>query len=152
MFVFTLGLTETWIHRKTGTVYPVAPGVIAGTYDPAIYAFHNFTLPEVRNDLEALRLRLRSLNPEIKMVLTVSPVPLTATASGSSMCWPQPPDQKPRCAERRGRTAMRHEDVDYVPSFELITNPGRKRCLLQTEPAHSNRGRRLGRDAHDLYR
>src|SRR3546814_15143665 len=33
IFVFTLGLTETWRSRVDGTVFPVAPGVSGGTYD-----------------------------------------------------------------------------------------------------------------------
>jgi|GEM_PF-4974093 len=30
VFVFTLGLTETWIRRSDGAVLPIAPGVVAG--------------------------------------------------------------------------------------------------------------------------
>ena len=41
VIVFTFGLTETWLHTETGTVYPTCPGTIAGTYDPAIFSFHN---------------------------------------------------------------------------------------------------------------
>ncbi len=42
VFIFTMGLTETWIHRETGTVFPTALGTIAGRYDAATYGFKNF--------------------------------------------------------------------------------------------------------------
>ncbi|MGK3891080.1 hypothetical protein, partial [Enterococcus faecium] len=29
VFVFTLGLTEAWVSRVDGAVFPIAPGVIA---------------------------------------------------------------------------------------------------------------------------
>ena len=35
VFVFTLGMTEAWIHAPSGTVYPTAPGVI-GTFDGTV--------------------------------------------------------------------------------------------------------------------
>ena len=57
LFVFTLGLTEAWVHRKTGTVYPTAPGTIAGDYDPEVYEFVNFGFDDIRRDF----LRYRQL-------------------------------------------------------------------------------------------
>lgn len=122
VFVFTLGLTEVWRHRDSGTVYPTAPGTLAGSYDPATYEFHNFTLPEVREDLEQLRTLMVLLSPGIRMVLTVSPVPLTATATG----------QHVMVSTRYSKAVLRavagemtdsYGDVDYFPSYELITNP-----------------------------
>src|SRR5579862_6186547 len=82
VFVFTLGLTETWLHSASGTVYPTAPGTIAGHFDPAAYCFHNFTFREVYEDLIAFMDLAERTNPDIRFLLTVSPVPLTATASG----------------------------------------------------------------------
>ena len=41
LFIFTLGLTEMWVHKESGTVYPSAPGTIAGEFDGDIYEFQN---------------------------------------------------------------------------------------------------------------
>ncbi|SFJ72533.1 GSCFA domain-containing protein [Celeribacter neptunius] len=125
VLVFTLGLTECWQHRDSGTVYPTAPGTLAGTYDPDIYMFRNFTLPEVRDDLIALRDHVTACAPGIKMVLTVSPVPLTATATGGHVL-PAAAYSKAVLRGAAGEMAQRFEDVDYVPSFEVITNPAAK--------------------------
>jgi hypothetical protein len=42
VFVFTLGLTEAWRDKRDGAVYPLAPGVAGGDFDPTRYEFINF--------------------------------------------------------------------------------------------------------------
>ena len=42
LFIFTLGLTEAWIRKEDETVFPSAPGVIAGVYEPNKYEFKNY--------------------------------------------------------------------------------------------------------------
>lgn len=124
VFVFTLGLTEAWVIQETGTVLPVAPGVLAGVFDPAAHQFANFKYPEISEDLEALRALLLSVRGHrpFRMLLTVSPVPLTATASGKHVL-PATVYSKSvlRCVA--GDFAEKHADVDYFPSFEIINNP-----------------------------
>ena len=58
VFIFTLGLTEAWRDRMTGSVLPVAPGVVAGEYDPKAVRFVNFG---IRQTLKALERFLRLL-------------------------------------------------------------------------------------------
>ena len=81
VLVFTLGLTEAWVNKSDGTIYPSAPGVIAGSFDPERYEFINFRSTEVAEDLTDFWKSLRRINPTARMILTVSPVPLTATAT-----------------------------------------------------------------------
>lgn len=122
VFIFTLGLTEVWFHRDTGTVYPTAPGTLAGHYDPEVFDFHNFSLPEVRDDLEELRGRLMALRPDIRILLTVSPVPLTATATGGHVM-AATSYSKATLRAAAGDVAGKYDNVDYFPSYELVTNP-----------------------------
>ena len=78
VFIFTLGLTETWVSTRDGAVFPVAPGVAGG--EPGDdYAFHNLRAEEVTADLIAFLRKLRTVNPGVRVILTVSPVPLIAT-------------------------------------------------------------------------
>ncbi|UWP91148.1 GSCFA domain-containing protein [Aliiroseovarius crassostreae] len=121
LMVFTLGLTEAWEHIETGTIYPTAPGTIAGDFDPEVYRFKNFRAHEVRADFEALRDALKAINPGLKFLLTVSPVPLTATASDQHVL-PATVYSKSvlRCVA--GELAMDFDDVDYFPSFEIISS------------------------------
>ncbi len=122
LFIFTLGLTETWIHKRTGIVYPTAPGVIAGKFDSSEFEFKNFTHSEIMADLEQVRRLLKRRRPDLKFILTVSPVPLTATASGRHVL-PATQYSKATLRSAAGEMADQHDDVDYFPSYEIITNP-----------------------------
>ena len=83
VFCFTFGLTEAWVDRADGAVFPTCPGVIAGDFDEARFAFHDFGYEEVLADVEAFIAIARKANPAMRFLFTVSPVPLTATASGA---------------------------------------------------------------------
>jgi hypothetical protein len=121
ILVFTLGLTEAWRHVETGTVYPMAPGTIAGRYDPAVHEFHNFTYEEILRDLQQVHSILKRINPAFRLLLTVSPVPLAATASNAHVL---PATIRSKSVLRAVAAAMqeRHEDVDYFPAYEIIAS------------------------------
>ena len=122
VLIFTLGLTETWVDRATGRAFPVCPGVVAGQFDAGQHDLLNQTHAQVLADLAACRAVLKTFNPAMKLLLTVSPVPLTATASGdhvlSATSW-----SKSTLRGAAGEFAAAQTDVDYMPSYELITHP-----------------------------
>jgi hypothetical protein len=80
VLVFTLGLTEGFVNAQDGAAYPVCPGVAAGIFDQTRHRFVNEGVAEVVANLDAFLLALRRLNPRSRVILTVSPVPLIATA------------------------------------------------------------------------
>lgn len=120
--VFTLGLTETWMSLQDGAVYPVAPGVVAGSMDESQHAFKNFNYTEVMNDLTAWCIRLREMNPKIRILLTVSPVPLNATYEPRNV-WLSTTYSKATLRAAAGDVASALPFVDYFPSYEIITCP-----------------------------
>ena len=122
VFIFTFGLTEAWTDRESGTVYPTAPGTIAGHYDPGRFTFRNFTFPEIYDDFVEVRSILKQLRPEIRFVVTVSPVPLTATASGRHVL-AATVHSKSILRAVAGQLEEEFDDIDYFPSYEIITNP-----------------------------
>ena len=125
MFVFTMGLTEAWANRDSGHVYAVCPGTVAGTFDPQRHRFVNFGFSEILGQMtEALDL-MRALNPEIKVLLTVSPVPLTATASGEHVLTATTYSKSVLRAVA-GELAQSRPEVDYFPSYEIIASPWSK--------------------------
>ena len=79
VFVFTLGMTEAWVSDVDGAVFPLAPGVHGGPEGESDCRFHNFSVPEMVDDLRRLIGNLRLLNPSVKLVLSVSPVSIAAT-------------------------------------------------------------------------
>lgn len=120
--IFTLGLTEAWRDTATGRVLPTAPGTVAGSILDTPATFVNFCYEDVLADLEAIRALLRELNPEMYLLLTVSPVPLTATATGAHVVQASTAS---KAILRAVCDAMlrRYDDVDYFPSYEIITTP-----------------------------
>ena len=120
VFVFTLGLTEAWRHRQDGSVFPVAPGVICGDYSPTRYEFVNFDFPSVHADLLAFRDLLKSVNSQAQILLTVSPVPLIATAS-SDHVMVATSYSKSTLRSVAGALSERLSDCHYFPSFEIIS-------------------------------
>ena len=122
VFVFTLGLTECWISRLDGAAYPIAPGVAGGRYDPARHVFVNFTVAEVRADLELFVARLRQVNPGARVLLTVSPVSLAATREEQHVLV-STVHSKSILRAAAGEVVAAHSHVEYFPSYEIITGP-----------------------------
>lgn len=80
LLILTLGLTECWRSRDDGAVYPVCPGRGLGEFDPQAYVFENLSLAQVENALRDSLDFLARVNPNLRWILTLSPVPLAVTA------------------------------------------------------------------------
>ncbi|MET1077646.1 MAG: GSCFA domain-containing protein [Pseudomonas sp.] len=122
LLVFTLGLTEAWENRATALLYPVCPGTLKGRFDPQAHRFRNFTFAETHGELSAVIALLREVNPRLRLLLTVSPVPLTATASGQHVL-SATTYSKSVLRAVAGQLCDEHEQVDYFPSYEIISAP-----------------------------
>lgn len=120
VFIFTLGLTEAWENRETGLVFPTAPGVVAGQFDERQHRFLNLGLGETLEDLTEAILLMRTMAPNLKILLTVSPVPLTATASGDHVL-SATTYSKSVLRAVAGELASQDSAIDYFPSYEIIT-------------------------------
>lgn len=121
VFVFTLGLTECWYALRDGSVFSAAPGVIAHHFDPQQHAFANLDVTTCHAQLSAFLGKLRVVNPAVRVLLTVSPVPLVATAEQ---------DRSVVLATAYSKSVLRvvaemawreHDWIDYFPSYEIIT-------------------------------
>lgn len=121
VFVFTLGMTEAWIDARDGAVYPVAPGVAGGNYQPGIHKFANFGYQEVLEDLLGFIDRARAINPALKLIFTVSPVPLMATATKHQVI-SATTYSKSVLRAVAGALSDRFDFVDYFPSYEIISS------------------------------
>jgi len=122
VFIFTLGLTEAWVSRADGAVFPACPGTVSGTFDPDRHAFHDFSVDEVTEDLVRLVTQARVLNPSLKVILTVSPVPLVATATGRHVLVATTLS-KSILRVAADNAARSLPDVAYFPAYELVTGP-----------------------------
>ena len=119
-FIFTLGLTESWQDRA-GFEYAICPGTVAGVFEAERHRFLNQDYPFIYRHLAAAFDLMRAQNPELRILLTVSPVPLTATASGDHVL----------VATMRSKSVLRAVAgdlarlpfVDYFPAYEIVTAP-----------------------------
>lgn len=121
VFVFTFGLTESWTSRVDGAVFPIAPGVAGGAFDPEKYAFLNLTYPEVVADTEQFMELARAINPSMRFLFTVSPVPLVATATADQVVVATT-YSKSVLRAAVGYLTQTYDYVDYFPSFEIASS------------------------------
>ena len=119
VFIFTLGLTEAWRARADGAVFPLAPGVVAGTLDEARHEFVNFTTAQVASDLERFLARLAGVNARAKVVLTVSPQPPIATYERRHVLV-SATYTKAALRAAADEIERRHPGVWYFPGYELV--------------------------------
>jgi hypothetical protein len=121
VFIFTLGLTESWFNKEFGYEYPMCPGTVAGVFDDDIHVFNNQKFEFIKlNLINSINL-MRKYNPKLKFILTVSPVPLTATNSGEHVLVATQLS-KSLLRSVAGDVAGLYDFVDYFPSYEIISS------------------------------
>lgn len=120
VFVFTLGLTERWINSTTQMEYSICPGTAVGEYDERLHVFDNLGFDQIRDSLEQSIAILEQINPQIKILLTVSPVPLIATYQKKHVLV-STIAAKSTLRAAAEVVAQTNEHVDYFPSFEIIS-------------------------------
>jgi hypothetical protein len=131
VFVFTLGLTECWSDKVDGAVYPLCPGVAAGRFDPDRHVLLNFGVQETIDDLDAFLAELRAVNPAVRMILTVSPVPLAATAEPRHV-WTATTLSK-AVLRVAAEELARRPGVVYFPAYEIITSPASRGAYFEAD-------------------
>ena len=122
-FIFTLGLTELWKCRDDGAVLPIAPGVIAGEFQDSSYVFENLGYEDVLRDLRRFIEMILVVNPRMRFIFTVSPVPLAATYEPRHVL--QSTVASKSILRAACDTVSREYKgvAAYFPSFEIITGP-----------------------------
>jgi len=118
--VLTLGLNEVWSDAETGLRLNMSPALKAVRAQPDRYSLEVTSAAQNLEALEELRQRLLRLRPGLKIIVTVSPVPLQLSFTG----------QYAVTANTRSKSVLRvaaeefagaNPDVDYFPSYEMIT-------------------------------
>lgn len=120
VFVFTLGLTEAWRSREDGAVFPLCPGVVGGQFSSNRHEFINLAADDVVDDMKTFILQLRRVNPRSRVILTVSPVPLVATAEPRHVLVSTIYSKSALRVACESLTRL-CEDVAYFPSYEIVS-------------------------------
>lgn len=120
VFIFTLGLTEAWAARADGAVFTLCPGTAGGRFDPARHEFLNFSVLDVIDDMTGFCAALRRRNPKAKVILTVSPVPLVATARADAHVLAATTYSKSVLRVAAEILTRLLPNAVYFPSYEII--------------------------------
>jgi GSCFA family len=120
VFIFTLGLTEAWLSEADAAAVPIAPGVAGSSVSAMPYRFCNLSVPEMAHDLVTFVDRLRSVNPDVPVILTVSPVPLIATYEQRHVLVSTIYSKSALRVVAEMATQERPR-VAYFPAYEIIT-------------------------------
>lgn len=124
VFIFTLGLTETWMNKDKTIVYPTAPGVVGGRFEQNKFTWVNSNFLDIIKDFKSFEETLQSIRDgkPYRILLTVSPVPLTATYSDKHILTANV-YSKATLRSVAGYLSEINDHIDYFPSYELIINP-----------------------------
>ncbi len=121
-FILTLGLSEVWYDEPTGNVFWRT--IPKEAYDPARHKFRVSTVEENKENLEAIYKLIRKHRPDATVLLTLSPIPLTATFRNNS-CLTSNSASKAVLKVALDEVLRNHMDdgqLYYWPSYEIITD------------------------------
>jgi hypothetical protein len=119
VLILTLGMTECWRSRHDGAVYPVCPGRDFGVFDPERYGFENLDVTTTQSALCAAIEKLHSLNPGLRWILTLSPVPMAVTAEARHVLEASS-YSKAVLRVAIEQVCRRYAHVSYFPAYELV--------------------------------
>jgi hypothetical protein len=113
---------DSWSKGPDVWLDPFRPtGVEGGTFDPEQHEFYNQPLEDIIDDLVRLREALAEINPSAAILLTVSPVPLVATADPLQHVLTATTYSKSVLRVAADIMRRRFDNVHYFPSFEIVT-------------------------------
>lgn len=118
--VLTLGLNEVWHDAGQGRFLNTAPSLWSVRRDPKRYALHVTSAEDNVAVLNELIASLRMLNPGVRVVVSVSPVPMETTFTGRDV-FVANTHSKAVLRAAADEVARAHDYVDYFPSYEMIT-------------------------------
>lgn len=118
--IVTLGYVETWYDTKLDLYLNIAPPAAICKKDPERFEFRVLSYTDVLNalnDLHALLLKHRT--KPLKMLVTVSPVPLLATFRPMDVLVA---NSYSKAVQRAAidEFTMGKDGVDYFPSYEFV--------------------------------
>lgn len=121
--ILTLGLIEAWRDLATNIHLNVAPPETVVAQNPGRYVLEVTDVAANVEALDEIHRRLLTLNPSLRVIVTVSPVPLAISFTG----------QDPVVANTLSKSTLRccaerlasRPNVDYFPSYEMIMHAPR---------------------------
>ncbi|WP_339691844.1 GSCFA domain-containing protein [Celeribacter baekdonensis] len=120
LVALTFGLTESWVDQNTGLHIHQAPATRQLLRAATQYDFVNLDYEACLSYMRRTVQTLRRINPEISIIITVSPVALNATFTGRDVILANALSKSTLCAAT-GKLASEFKNLDYFPSYENAT-------------------------------
>ena len=120
VLVFTLGLTEAWKDIDRQCTYPSHPAIFSPSFNNPLIIPVNFDYLATYTDLSDSIEILKSINPDLKIILSVSPVGLAATHQPTHVLLATS-YAKSVLRAAAGKVAEEYDFVDYFPAFEFFS-------------------------------
>lgn len=124
LFIITLGLIEAWLDRETGLYANVPFPYGLSIKERGRYEFSVLSMRETSYFIATAVEMLKSYNPSIRVVLTVSPIPLDATFTSDDVCIATTRSKSTLVAVAN-EISHNYDFVDYFPSYEIVTSSAR---------------------------
>lgn len=122
----TLGLVEVWYDKQVGVYLNITPTAEMRERHPGRYEFAATGYPENLANLERVHeLLARFGRPDLKIVVTVSPIPLQATYTGQDIVLANTYSKSTLRAAAQD-WAAKHPNVQYFPSYEIVMNSDKR--------------------------
>lgn len=118
VIILTLGLVEAWFDKQTLSYLNIPPW---GQFGSDRFELRVTDYTENRKSLQQLIELLRAAcKPDLKVILTVSPVPLKETFSGQDIVVANAYSKSVLRAVAQD-IALENPNTDYFPSYEMVT-------------------------------
>jgi hypothetical protein len=122
LVVITLGLTEHWRHKDDLKAFYRMPFEV--NYDSTIHEFHSLSYKEVLDDLNIIVELFKKYNKNIKILFSISPVPLSATFRPHLGAYIATSFSKSILHAAAHDVVIRNDNAYYMPSYEIVkSNP-----------------------------
>lgn len=119
VFVITLGLNEVWYFKADGSVFSRSPWSIA----PSLVEHRVLTVEENVQDLQRMFEILKAHNPDLHLIVTLSPIGLSATFRADTdhiIAANAHSKAVLRVAAEEFVRRNKNEKVSYFPSYEMV--------------------------------
>jgi len=118
--IITLGMTEAWVDAESGLYLNTTPTRELAEHLPGKFRFQVLSESDVVESLSKILEMLYRRNVHMKVVLTVSPIPLAATFTGQDVAVANA-NSKATLLCAANRLLRNFPQVFYFPSYEIVT-------------------------------
>jgi hypothetical protein len=125
IIILTLGLTEMWWDCDTDLALNDTPRDFRLLRETNRFEFRNASYDQVYNNINHIIHLLEKINPDLKIIVTVSPVPLHRTFTNNDIIIANSYSKSLLRAVSE-RISQENANVDYFPSYEIVINTSRE--------------------------